>query len=78
VRGDSGCISCIGSNIDCLEADDASVLLPPSFNACPIFTAGAMLEDGAVASVLPVISNRLNASTSRDALPAPVQPGVPI
>jgi hypothetical protein len=78
VRGDSECISCIGSNIDCLDADeDASVLLPPSFNAsCPIFIGGAKLEAGAVASALPVMSNRLNASTSREALPTPVPPGV--
>jgi hypothetical protein len=78
VRGDSGCISCIGSNIDCLDADDeASVLLPPSFNAsCPIFIGGAKLEAGAAASALPVMSNRLNASTSRDALPRLVPPDV--
>jgi len=78
VRGDSGCISCIGSNIDCLDADDdASVLLPPSFNAsCPIFIGGAKLGAVSAASALPVMSNRLNASMSRDVLPKPVPPGV--
>jgi hypothetical protein len=30
VRGDSGCGSCIASNIDCRDMDDVSVLLPPS------------------------------------------------
>jgi hypothetical protein len=78
VRGDSGCISCIGSNIDCLDADDdASVLLPPSFNAsCTKFIGGAKPEAGVAASALPVMSNRLNASTSRDAFPTPVPPSV--
>lgn len=36
VRGDSGCASCTGSKIDCLDSDEVSVLLPPSPNACVI------------------------------------------
>lgn len=38
VRGDSGCGSCIFSNRDCLDVDEASVLLPPSPKACVTWT----------------------------------------
>lgn len=69
VRGDSGWGSCIASNRDCLDTEDASVLLPPSPNACVTWSCEA---DGGVdvpSPALPVINSLLKASTSIDARP---------
>jgi hypothetical protein len=76
--------------MDCLDIEEASVLLPPSFKPkiiCPTYgvvVIAAGLEVTAPAfpawsaiPVLPVMSNRLNASTSRDCLPAPL-PGTAV
>lgn len=69
MRGDSGCGSCIASNIDCRDIDDASVLLPPSPNACLACSCDPNCAVGVALPELPVINNLLNASTSIDARP---------
>lgn len=59
----------MGSNIDCRDNDDASVLLPPSPSPRCV---GAGDKVGGVEipkPEFPVISNLLKASTSMDALP---------
>jgi hypothetical protein len=59
----------MGSNIDCRDTDEVSVLLPPSPKPGCICAGDAV---GGVASprpAFPVMSNLLNASTSIDALP---------
>jgi hypothetical protein len=69
VRGDSACASCTGSNIDCRDKDDVSVLLPPSPN--PWCTCACEVVGGVdmPSPAFPVISNLLNASTSKEARP---------
>jgi hypothetical protein len=68
VRGDSGSAPCIGSNIDCRDMDDASVLLPPSPSLwCRC--AGGVPSVDTPSPAFPVKSSLLKASTSKDALP---------
>lgn len=57
----------MASNIDCRDIDDASVLLPPSPNACIACACNPDCAVGVAIPVLPVINNLLNASTSIDA-----------
>jgi hypothetical protein len=78
VRGDSVLVSCAASKIDCLDIDDASVLLPPSPRAWCATCAGTWRGDAEVPSpALPVIKSLLKASTSIDALPELPIFGVP-
>jgi hypothetical protein len=72
VRGVSLCDSCIGSNIDCRDIEDVSVLSLLSTLIPAILgfwgTANAPEPDG---FALPVMRSLVNASTSIDALYAP-------
>lgn len=75
VRGVSVWLSCIGSNIDCRDTDDVSVLLPPSPNPGCICAGDAVGGVTIPRPAFPVMSNLLNASTSIDALPGLVMFG---
>lgn len=69
VRGDSGWGSCIVSNIDCLDRELVSVLLPPSPKAWVTCACDADCAVGVLTPEFPVISSLLKASTSIDARP---------
>jgi hypothetical protein len=70
VRGVSEGASCIGSNSDCLDIDEVSVLLPPSpkWCICPGDSAGG---DDIPSPAFPVISSLEKASTSSEARTGP-------
>jgi len=74
VLGDSGCISCGCSNIDCRDIDDVSVLLLLS-NWTPLGMLGRGVIFGDCPDWrgpgFPVMSRFLKLSTSRDALLLP-------
>lgn len=69
VRGDSGCGSCTGSNMDCREMDDVSVLLLSKTEA--LMGLGAVAAGGGGPELrgldIPVMSRFLKPSTSSDA-----------
>lgn len=77
VRGDSGCGSCTGSNMDCRDIDDVSVLLLLSKTGGLMGFGVAATCDGGRPELrgldIPVISRFLKPSTSSDAF---VDPGV--
>jgi hypothetical protein len=74
VRGDSGCISCGGSDIDCRDIDDVSVLLLLSNWGALRGLGTAAIDFGSPdwrGPGLPVMSRVLKLSTSNDALLLP-------
>lgn len=72
VLGESACTSCAGSNIECFEIEEVSVLLLLSPMPNTVCAGGAAGGELLPRPEFPVINILLNASTSIGTFPVPV------